>query len=146
MLGRRLRTLSESTKWQAISKAVTERGIALVVLLRLCPVPPWVYSNLGFSLIPRDKLSYTQFLLATVLSTPRLFLHVFIGSRVFALSDPTQELDSTSKILDISGIVAGMVLSTVLGWYVYRVTMSKIKEAVREQEGSSNESLLYELS
>lgn len=145
LFGRKLRALSESAKWQAISKAITERGIGLVVLLRLCPVPPWVYSNLGFSLLPSDKLSFGQFLLATILSTPRLFLHVFIGSRVFALSDPTKELDSTTKMLDISGIVVGMVLSTVLGWYVYRVTMQEIKQSVHEEYDIDNESLLSEL-
>ncbi|TIB36446.1 hypothetical protein E3P86_02506 [Wallemia ichthyophaga] len=145
LFGSKLRALSVSTKFQAISTAITDRGIGLVVLLRLCPIPPWVYSNLGFSLLPPDKLTFTQFFFATILSTPRLFLHVFIGSRVFALSDPNNQLDSTTKILDITGIVAGMVLSTLLGWYVYRVTMHKISQSVDEEYNIDNESLLSEL-
>lgn len=140
----KLSSLSNSPKWRAISLAITERGIGLVVLLRLCPIPPWVYSNLGFSLLPEEQLSYWNFLLATLLSTPRLFLHVFIGSRVFNLSDPNQELDGTSKMIDIASIVTGMTLSTALGWYVYKTTMRKIKESVHDVY-DDNENLLSEL-
>jgi hypothetical protein len=51
---------------------------------------------------------------------PKVFLTVFIGSRVAALADSDQrgEMDSTSKLLNYGSVAIGILVGVGTGWYV----------------------------
>ncbi|KAJ7499013.1 Golgi apparatus membrane protein TVP38 [Mycena latifolia] len=86
---KRLIALSKGNeKWQALEAVIAAKGLPLIILIRMSPFPPWVYSNTLFASI--GSVSLWQFLLATCFVLPKIFLHVFIGSRVAALSDGEQ--------------------------------------------------------
>ena len=79
------------------------KGLPLIFLIRASPFPPWVYANSLFAvsilgpvtLSVADSLygqsieavSLWQFMAATTVVFPKLALHVFVGSRLAALSD-----------------------------------------------------------
>jgi len=66
-------------------------------------------------------------MIATLATTPKLLLHVFIGARVFHLSDPssTHRLDSLTIALNVFYIVAGASLGAAVSYYLYQVTMAQ---------------------
>lgn len=123
-IGNKLESFYNSRHWQAIGEAIKQKDLSLIILLRLCPFPPWVYANCFFALLPKDKLSFKNFLIATCCSTPRLLVHVFIGSRLFLLADPNSNLDTFTQTIDIVSIAFGILLSFGLGVYVYKITVS----------------------
>ena len=114
--------LEQEPRFLALGTAVRHKGLPLVALIRLCPFP-FTYSNLFFASI--ESVSLWQFMVATLCITPKLFLHVWIGQRMFLLSDPNEreEMDSTTKIVNIAYIVLGTLLGLATGLYVYRLTM-----------------------
>lgn len=94
----------------------------LIALVRLAPIS-FAYSNLLFASIPSVDLP--RFLLGTLAITPKLFLHVFIGNRMYQFADPTErhKLDRTGKILNGLSIAFGMLVGSGVGFYVWRLTM-----------------------
>jgi hypothetical protein len=82
------------------------KGLPLIILIRISPFPPWVYSNTLFAvgelssqtLHPTNPIieqsiqavSFWQFVTATSFVFPKLLLHTFIGSKIAALSDGDQ--------------------------------------------------------
>lgn len=103
-----------------------------------------------------EAVSLGRFLLATLALMPKFFLHVFIGSRMADLSDGEhrRNMDPTTKILNVTFIVIGILVAIFTGvcvWrcrhnahlttmiftrrYVYRVTQAQIRqlESSREQ-------------
>jgi len=121
------RITSSNEKWQALESVVRLNGTPLIILVRLCPLP-WVYSNMFFASI--ENVSLWQFVLATIVMTPRILLQVFIGSRVALFSDGEHrgEMDTTSKILNAVSIVLGAGIGLTTGILVYRLTLRKIRE------------------
>jgi len=128
-LQRFLRFLEKDKTFKALGVAVRIKGFPLVLLIRLCPFP-FSYSNLFFSSI--ESVSFPQFFFSTVLITPKLLVHVFLGSRLFLLSDPeeSRKMDNTSKILNACYIIVGTIVSIATGWYVWRVTQRFIGDQV----------------
>ncbi|KAJ7368201.1 hypothetical protein DFH08DRAFT_830692 [Mycena albidolilacea] len=81
----RLRTFSKSNeKWQALETVIAAKGLPLIILIRMSPLPPWVYSNILFASI--GSVTVWQFIGATFFVFPKLFLHVFIGSQFMAVT------------------------------------------------------------
>jgi len=116
----------KNTRWQALEAVIRARGLPLIILIRLCPIP-WVYSNAFFASV--EAVSFPQFILATLVLMPKIFLHVFIGSRISDLSDGEhrRKMDTTTKVLDIGSVVLAAVLGILTGIYVYRITQAQIK-------------------
>ncbi|KAI0693578.1 hypothetical protein BC835DRAFT_1353287 [Cytidiella melzeri] len=86
LFSKRLRKwASTNDKWQALEAVIEAKGLFLIILIRASPFPPWAYSNSLFASI--KPVALWQFLVATLIVLPRAALHVFIGSRLAALSD-----------------------------------------------------------
>ncbi|MBW0524527.1 hypothetical protein O181_064242 [Austropuccinia psidii MF-1] len=117
--------LSKQPSFVALRQAVAVKGLPLICLIRLCPFP-FTYSNLFFASLT-TSCPFHEFMIATLAATPKLFLHVFIGSRVFHLSDPTSSnrLDKLTVALNVIYIVGGASLGIGVSSYLYRVTMAQ---------------------
>lgn len=98
----------------------THRGRPLLCLLRLTPIP-WAYAN--FSLATFKEISPVDFLIATCAYSPKLLLHVYVGTRLYLFSDPDHlnEMDKTTKWLNSLSIVASILLGVGVGSYAYRL-------------------------
>lgn len=92
----------------------------LLCLLRLTPLP-WAYAN--FSLATFKEITPIHFLIATCAYSPKLLLHVYIGTRLYLFSDPDHlhDMDSTTKWLNSLSIVASILLGVGVGSYAYRL-------------------------
>ncbi|KAF7352870.1 hypothetical protein MVEN_01254100 [Mycena venus] len=126
----RLRSFSKSNeKWQALETVTAAKGLPLIILIRMSPLPPWVYSNVLFASI--GSVSLWQFMAATCFVFPKLFLHPpfltakhagkWTLARIFAY--PTTSHDdrtrTETKVLNGLLIGGGVVIAFVASWLVY---------------------------
>ncbi|KAF8640059.1 hypothetical protein AX17_001301 [Amanita inopinata Kibby_2008] len=127
IFSQRLRQWSTNEKWQALEEVVRIKGLPLIILIRVSPFPPWVYSNSLFASIGAVKL--WQFVVATLFISPKLILHVFIGSRIATLSDGNQRehMDTHTKIINVFLIVGGMLVAVFTSWLVYTLIQGHIR-------------------
>lgn len=125
---KRIRSWSQKNrKWVALESVIRARGLPLIILIRLSPFPPWVYNNLLFASI--ETVSFFQFMIATVVYTPKLMIAVWIGSRVAMLSDGRQrdKMDTKAKIVNGLSIAIGIAIMLGTGWMVWKLTEQEIK-------------------
>ncbi|KAF7331992.1 hypothetical protein MKEN_00079500 [Mycena kentingensis (nom. inval.)] len=114
-------------KWQALEAVVAAKGLPLIIAIRMSAFPPWVYSNVLFASI--GSVALWQFLTATLFVFPKIFLHVYIGSRLAALSDGQQRehMDTQTKILNAVGIGAGIAIAALASWLIYTSVQKHIR-------------------
>ncbi|KAG9102137.1 Tlg2-vesicle protein [Ceratobasidium sp. 370] len=113
-------------KWRALEAVIAAKGLPLIMLIRWAPLP-WTYSNALFASI--DSVAFWQFMVATVCYTPKLFIIIFIGSRVAKFSDGQQrgEMDTATKVVNALSIVLGVAAGVGAAWLVWRLTDAKIR-------------------
>ncbi|KAG9094163.1 Tlg2-vesicle protein [Ceratobasidium sp. UAMH 11750] len=113
-------------KWRALEAVIAAKGLPLIMLIRWAPLP-WTYSNALFASI--DSVAFWQFMIATVCYTPKLFIIIFIGSRVAKFSDGQQrgEMDTATKVVNALSIVLGVAAGVGAAWLVWRLTDAKIR-------------------
>jgi len=119
---------AENEKWQALESVVRAKGLPLIILIRSSPLPPWVYANAMFASI--EAVKFWQFVVATTFVLPKIFLSVFIGSRIAMFSDGKQrgEMDKTSKIMNGVSIVVGVALAFASAFVLYRLMQKEIRQ------------------
>jgi len=126
---KRLRNWSaRNQKWQALEAVVREKGLPLIILIRVSPFPPWVYSNSLFASI--EPVALWQFVVATLFISPKLLLHAFIGSKLAALSDGNQRshMDIHTKVLNGLFVVGGIGLAIFTSWWLYTLVQRHIRQ------------------
>lgn len=118
---------SSSEKWQALESVVEAKGLPLIMLIRASPFPPWVYSISLFASIQAVKP--WQFVIATFVVFPKLALHVFIGSRLAEFSDgeTRRHMDPQTKIINVTVIIIGVLITILTSWIIYRSMQSHIR-------------------
>ena len=97
-------------------------------MIRLCPLP---YSLSNGAISTFNTISPFNFALATALATPKLLVHVFIGSRLAALAG--EDMDASTKAINWASIVFGTVLGLGVGWWVYKRTQARAKQLEAEE-------------
>jgi hypothetical protein len=99
-------------------------------MIRLCPLP-YSLSNGALSTIP--TVTWQQFMLATALVSPKLLLHVFVGSKLGELAEKGKTMDARTKAVSYISIGIGIIAGALTGWVIYRQTKIRAKE-LEEQE------------
>lgn len=87
------------------------------------------YSNLLMA--STESVTFGQFMLATLAITPKLFFHVWTGSRMYAFADPTSRsrMDTKAKWVNAIFIALASAVGMATSWYLYRLTMRYVEEA-----------------
>ncbi|KAI7828095.1 snare associated Golgi protein-domain-containing protein [Gamsiella multidivaricata] len=116
------RKFGDNLEFREISKAVSKDGLFILFLIRLSSFP-FAVLNAYFGAL--TQLPYWRFILATTLSTPRLFLPIFIGQSISSLSNPN--ITGKDRVLKWAGNILGIVILLVVGWYLYRHTTRRIQ-------------------
>jgi len=122
--------IANDPRFTALSLVLKHDGLKLLIMIRLCPLP-YSLSNGAMSSIP--TVYPTIFALATAIASPKLLIHVFIGSRFSAIGRENKS-DTTSKIVNWTSIIFGMVFGAVTGWLIYQRTSARARQLEAEEQ------------
>lgn len=86
-------------------------------MIRLCPLP-YSISNGAISTFP--SVSPWSFIFATAIATPKLFIHIFIGSRLAELAELGEKMDGKTKAINYASILGGIIIGVATGWIIYK--------------------------
>ena len=124
------RLASTDSRFHALALVLKHDGLKLLVMIRLCPLP---YSLSNGALSTFSTISPSSFALATALASPKLLIHVFIGSRLATLAQSEEKMDGVTKAVNWASIILGGALGLGVGWVVYRKTAARARELEAEE-------------
>ncbi|KAF9940075.1 Tlg2-vesicle protein [Modicella reniformis] len=131
------RRFKNNIEYKEVSKAVSKDGFYILLLIRLSSFP-FALLNAYFGAM--TQLGYWRFILATALSTPRLFLLIFIGHNMSSLSDPS--ISGKDRILNWVINIVGIIIALGVGWYIYRHAnrrIQRINVGLSAEEGEEDD-------
>ncbi|KAJ8070467.1 hypothetical protein OCU04_000841 [Sclerotinia nivalis] len=128
------RLVGKDKRFEALALTLKHDGIKILCMIRLCPLP-YSLSNAAIATFPTvHPLNYA---LATALVTPKLLIHVFIGSRLGSLAGD-EGMDTSTKIINYASIIFGGGLGATVGYIIYQRTMARAKELEIEELEAAN--------
>ena len=131
------RLVADDSRFTALSLVLKHDGLKLLVMIRLCPLP-YSLTNGAMSTFPTVKpLTYA---LATAIATPKLMIHVFIGSRLAVIAKSGEKMDATTKAINWASIVGGVILGALTGWLIYKRTVARSRELEAEERQNARQS------
>lgn len=138
------RLVGGDKRFAAFALTLKYDGLKILCMIRVCPLP-YSLSNAAMSTFP--GVNPLMFALATAIATPKLLIHVFIGSRLRSIADDVEnggKLDLTTKMINYGSIILGGVLGAAVGYFIYSRTVARAREleieeleAGRAQDGVS---------
>jgi hypothetical protein len=109
--------VASDTRFAALTLTLKHDGLKLLCMIRLCPLP-YSLSNGAMSTI--ETVHPLMYAAATALVTPKLLIHIFIGSRMAAIGRSGEQMSAGAKALNWISIIGGGVIGAFTGWYIYR--------------------------
>jgi uncharacterized membrane protein YdjX (TVP38/TMEM64 family) len=124
------RLAERNKRFAALSLVLKHDGIKLLIMIRLCPLP-YSFSNGAISTIP--TVTWQNFMLATALVTPKLFLHIFVGRQIGLLAEEGNKMDAGTKMISYLSIAIGMAAGIATGYFIYVKTKARADELEAEE-------------
>ncbi|KAL1303701.1 hypothetical protein AAFC00_007053 [Neodothiora populina] len=124
------RLTSHDKRFAALALTLKHDGLKLLIMIRLCPLP-YSLSNGAMSTIP--TVTWYQFMGAGLIATPKLILHVFVGSRLGAIAESGDKMDAKTKAISYLSIAIGLFAGLATGWFMYTKTKARAREIEEEE-------------
>ena len=116
-------------RFEALSLVLKHDGLKLLLMIRLCPLP-YSLSNGAISTFP--TVQPLMFALATAAATPKLFIAVFVGSRLAVIAKSGEKMDAGTKAINWISIIFGVLLGIATGWLIYTRTLARSRQLETE--------------
>jgi uncharacterized membrane protein YdjX (TVP38/TMEM64 family) len=130
------RLVGRDTKFVALGQVLRHDGLWTLAMIRLCPLP-YSLSNGFLATIP--NIRPWAFAAATAIASPKLAVHVFIGSRLFLVIDGGDKMSTAARLVNDGSIAASGLLATVVSVLIYRRTMARAAELALEEGDAASE-------
>jgi uncharacterized membrane protein YdjX (TVP38/TMEM64 family) len=124
------RMTANDKRFAAFSLILKHDGLKLLAMIRLCPLP-YSLSNGAMSTFP--TVSPYAYALATAMVTPKLLVHVFIGSRLAVIARTREKMTMGDRAINYGSIALGAIIGASTGFYIYRQTMARARELEAEE-------------
>ncbi|KAM0481304.1 hypothetical protein ACHAPX_003408 [Trichoderma viride] len=124
------RLIGNDHRFVALGQVLRRDGILYLTGIRFCPLP-FSLSNGFLATIP--SISPLAFVISTALSTPKLLIHVFIGSRLAFIAEAGDSMTVRDKMFNYASMIIGGAIGAAAGIIIYRRTMARAAELVREE-------------
>lgn len=124
------RLVGADKRFVALGQVLRHDGLWVLVGLRFCPLP-FSLSNGFLATIP--SISPFGFALATALASPKLLIHVFVGSRLARLAESGDQMTLADRAVNYLGMLFGVAVGMIVGVLVYRRTMARAEQLAREE-------------
>lgn len=125
------RMVEKDKRFAALSLTLKHDGLKLLCMIRLCPLP---YSLSNGAMASFPTVQWTSFMLASAIASPKLLIHVFIGSRLAAIARSGEKMDAKTRAINYLGIGIGMVAGAATGWLIWSKTQARARELEAEEE------------
>ena len=122
--------VGEDKRFEALALTLKHDGIKILCMIRLCPLP-YSISNGAMATFP--TVHPLSFALATAIVSPKLLIHVFIGSRLASIAESDGKMDTGTKMINYASILFGSILGASVGWIIYQRTMARARELEIEE-------------
>ncbi|UPK90165.1 hypothetical protein LCI18_001100 [Fusarium solani-melongenae] len=123
------RMVGRDHRFIALGQVLRQEGIWYLTAIRFCPLP-FSLSNGFLATIP--SITPLSFTLSTALSSPKLLVHVFIGSRIALLAEKGDTMTAGDKAINYLSMLIGATVGLVVGLVIYRRTMARAAQLARE--------------
>lgn len=124
------RWVANDKRFAALTLTLKHDGLKLLCMIRLCPLP-YSISNGAIAMFP--TVHPAMYALATTIITPKLFIHIFIGSRLAAIARRGEKMTAGTRAVNYASIAVGALVGAFTGWYIYRKTMARAAELEAEE-------------
>ena len=124
------RLVANDKRFAALTLTLKHDGLKLLVMIRLCLLP-YSLSNGAMSTFP--TVHPAMYALATAIITPKLLVHVFIGSRLAAIAKDGKKMTAGTRAINYISIAVGIAVGVVTGWYIYQKTMARAQQLEEEE-------------
>ncbi|OAA69476.1 TLG2-vesicle protein of 38 kDa [Cordyceps fumosorosea ARSEF 2679] len=129
------RLVGRDPRFLALAQVMRKEGLLYLTAVRFCPLP-FSLSNGFLATIP--SITPAAFTISTALSSVKLLVHVFIGSRLAILFEKGDEMSTRDKVINWTAMGLSGVVGLAVGYVIYRRTMERAAEIAREQtEGAA---------
>jgi uncharacterized membrane protein YdjX (TVP38/TMEM64 family) len=134
------RLIAEDKRFAALTLTMKHDGLKLLCMIRFCPLP-YSLSNGAMSTIPTvHPLMYS---LATAIVSPKLFIHVFIGSRLSAIGESGGQMSAGAKAVNWISIITSGLVGAFTGWYIYQRTMARARQLEADESANVRNSISH---
>lgn len=131
------RLVGKDKRFEALALTLKHDGLKILCMIRLCPLP-YSLSNAALSTFP--TVHPLSFALATAIASPKLLIHVFIGSRLASLAENGGHMDASTKAVNYASIIIGSIIGAAVGYIIYQRTIARAKELeIEELEAARGE-------
>ncbi|KUI54066.1 Golgi apparatus membrane protein tvp38 [Cytospora mali] len=124
------RLVGQDRRFVALGQVLRHDGLGVLALVRFCPLP-YSLSNGFLATVP--SIQPLSFALATAFSSPKLLVHVFIGSRLALLAEKGDEMTFGDRLVNYVSMLVGGLVGMGVGYFIYRRTMARAAELAREE-------------
>lgn len=115
--------IHSNSRFEAFASILQENNSYLILaLFRLCPFP---YSLTNGAIAGIYGISLRNFAIANIITTPKLILYLFIGSRIKNLAETESP---GSKLFDIISIIITITVLMLTAWILYYKTNQRHNE------------------
>ncbi|CCE83803.1 Piso0_004391 [Millerozyma farinosa CBS 7064] len=131
--------IKTNKKLEAFAEILREdSSFVLLILIRLCPLP---YSLSNGALAGVPELPAFTFFMASLVSSPKLFVHVFAGHQLKALGDESSSR-ATKIVKLLSIVVTGLALSATT-IFIYKKMQEKLNSYYQRQHNAPHEDAIF---
>lgn len=132
----------KNAKFEAFASILQEdNSYYILALFRLCPFP---YSLTNGALAGIYGISIRNFTIATIVTTPKTLLYLFLGSRIKRLGEDTS---TNSTLINILSILLTVIVLLGTAWFLYYKTQKRYKELKSRSRGTpGNPATAFEMS
>ncbi|KAK0656737.1 hypothetical protein B0T16DRAFT_315487 [Cercophora newfieldiana] len=119
------RLVGKDHRFVALGQVLRRDGLGVLAMIRFCPLP-YSLSNGFLATVP--SIRPWGFAAATACATPKLAVHVFIGSRLALLAESGDKMSGGDRAINYASMAFGGLLGFVVGLVIYRRTVARAAE------------------
>jgi hypothetical protein len=116
------RLIANDTRFAALALTLKHDGLKLLIMIRMCPLP-YSLSNGAIATFP--TVHWGAFAGATAIVSPKLMLHIFIGSQLEKIAESGGKMPPKAKALSYISIAIGAAAGAGTAWFMYKKTKER---------------------
>ncbi|KAF2707790.1 hypothetical protein K504DRAFT_458273 [Pleomassaria siparia CBS 279.74] len=136
------RLIANDKRFAALALTLKHDGLKLLIMIRMCPLP-YSLSNGAIATFP--TVHWTSFAAATAIVSPKLMLHIFIGSQIEKIAESGGKMPPKAKALSYVSIAIGGIAGAATAWFMYKKTKERGRQLEAEERAGARRTSVEDL-